>query len=43
MARVAVLPARLRFVRDLHDLLGYSLSAITPKIELAHRLLERSP
>ena len=43
MARVAVLRERLRFARDLHDLLGYSLSAITLKIELAHRLLERSP
>lgn len=43
MARVAVLRERLRFARDLHDLLGYSLSAITLKVELAHRLLEMSP
>lgn len=43
MARVAVLRERLRFARDLHDLLGYSLSAITLKIELTHRLMEKSP
>jgi two-component system sensor histidine kinase DesK len=42
-ARVAVLRERLRFARDLHDLLGYSLSAITLKIELTHRLMETSP
>ena len=43
MAREAVLRERLRFARDLHDLLGYSLSAITLKIELTHRLMEKSP
>jgi two-component system sensor histidine kinase DesK len=43
IARMAVLGERLRFARDLHDLLGYSLSAITLKIELTHRLLEKSP
>jgi two-component system, NarL family, sensor histidine kinase DesK len=43
IARVAVLRERLRFSRDLHDLLGYSLSAITLKIELTHRLMEKSP
>ncbi len=43
MARVAVLRERLRFARDLHDVLGYGLSAITLKVELAHRLVERSP
>ncbi|HEX6360897.1 sensor histidine kinase [Actinophytocola sp.] len=43
IARMAVLRERLRFARDLHDLLGYSLSAITLKIELTHRLLETSP
>lgn len=42
-ARVAVLRERLRFARDLHDLLGYSLSAITLKIELTHRLMEKCP
>jgi two-component system sensor histidine kinase DesK len=41
--RMAVLRERLRFARDLHDLLGYSLSAITLKVELTHRLMERSP
>jgi two-component system sensor histidine kinase DesK len=43
IARMAVLRERLRFARDLHDLLGYSLSAITLKIELTHRLIEKSP
>jgi signal transduction histidine kinase len=43
IARMAVLRERLRFARDLHDLLGYSLSAITLKIELTHRLMERAP
>jgi two-component system sensor histidine kinase DesK len=43
IARMAVLRERLRFARDLHDLLGYSLSAITLKIELTHRLLETAP
>ncbi|MFD4670226.1 histidine kinase [Lentzea sp. NPDC058450] len=38
LATAAVLRERLRFGRDLHDLLGYSLSAITLKTELAHRL-----
>jgi signal transduction histidine kinase len=43
IARMAVLRERLRFARDLHDLLGYSLSAITLKIELTHRLMEKAP
>jgi two-component system sensor histidine kinase DesK len=43
LARMAVLRERLRFARDLHDLLGYSLSAITLKVELTHRLMERAP
>ena len=38
-ARVAVAEERLRFARDLHDLLGHSLSVITLKSELAGRLL----
>lgn len=42
-ARVAVAKERIRFARDLHDLLGYSLSAITLKGELAYQLTERSP
>ncbi|MFE3637876.1 sensor histidine kinase [Streptomyces sp. NPDC059168] len=39
LARLAVDQERLRFARDLHDLLGYSLSTITLKCELAYRLL----
>jgi signal transduction histidine kinase len=39
LAAVAVAEERLRFARDLHDLLGLSLSAITLKTELADRLL----
>lgn len=39
LARLAVDQERLRFSRDLHDLLGYSLSTITLKCELAYRLL----
>ncbi|MDQ2728502.1 MAG: histidine kinase [Actinomycetota bacterium] len=38
-AQVAVSEERLRFARDLHDLLGHSLSVITLKSELAGRLL----
>jgi signal transduction histidine kinase len=34
---------RLRFARDVHDLLGLSLSAIVLKGELANRLLEHNP
>jgi two-component system sensor histidine kinase DesK len=43
MARMAVTQERLRFARDLHDLLGYSLSAITLKSELIHRLVPINP
>ncbi|GAA3368971.1 hypothetical protein GCM10020367_09470 [Streptomyces sannanensis] len=43
MARMAVTRERLRFARDLHDLLGYSLSAITLKCELIHRLVLVNP
>jgi signal transduction histidine kinase len=39
LARIAVVRERLRVARDLHDLLGYSISAMTLKIELAYRLL----
>lgn len=39
LARMAVSNEQLRFSRDLHDLLGYSLSAITLKNELIHRLI----
>ena len=43
LARAAVGQERLRFARDLHDLLGYSLSAITLKTELIHRLVGVRP
>lgn len=39
MAEMAVAQERLRFARDLHDLLGYSLSAISLKSELTRRLI----
>jgi two-component system sensor histidine kinase DesK len=39
LARMAVSQERMRFSRDLHDLLGYSLSAITLKSELLYRLI----
>jgi two-component system sensor histidine kinase DesK len=45
-ARVAQLAAneeRLRLARDLHDLLGHSLSLITLKSELAGRMLPAHP
>jgi two-component system sensor histidine kinase DesK len=41
LAWIAVGQERLRFARDLHDLLGYGLSAITLKGELTARLVER--
>lgn len=43
LARLAVAEERLRFARDLHDLLGHSLSSITLKSELARRLLPTAP
>ncbi|MFF2077210.1 sensor histidine kinase [Kitasatospora sp. NPDC058162] len=43
LARLAVTRERLRFARDLHDLLGYSLSAITLKSELTSRLVTANP
>ncbi len=43
LARMAVTKERLRFARDLHDLLGYSLSSITLKSELIHRLIPTHP
>ncbi len=42
-ARLAVADERLRIARDVHDLLGHSLSVIALKVELAGRLLERNP
>lgn len=43
IARLAVAEERLRFARDMHDLLGHSLSLITLKSELAGRLLPPIP
>ncbi|WP_306326489.1 sensor histidine kinase [Streptomyces venezuelae] len=43
LAGLAVTKERLRFARDLHDLLGYTLSAITLKSELIHRLIPTHP
>ena len=43
LARLAVSEERLRFARDLHDLLGHSLSAIALKTALASRLLPDLP
>jgi two-component system sensor histidine kinase DesK len=43
LARLAVAEQRLRFARDLHDLLGHSLSMIVLKSELAGRLLPQAP
>lgn len=41
--RLAALAERERIGRDLHDLLGHTLSLITLKSELANRLWERDP
>src|SRR5262249_11874629 len=43
LARLAVSEERLRIARDLHDLLGHSLSVIALKSELARKLVEREP
>uniref|UniRef100_A0AAU2W392 Histidine kinase n=1 Tax=Streptomyces sp. NBC_00008 TaxID=2903610 RepID=A0AAU2W392_9ACTN len=43
LARLAVSQEQLRFSRDLHDLLGYSLSAISLKNELVRRLIPTNP
>ena len=43
IARLAVGEERLRFARDLHDLIGHSLSVIALKSELAGRLITDSP
>ena len=39
LARLAVEEERARFARDLHDLLGHTLSLIVVKLELAARLV----
>ena len=43
VGRLAVAEERLRFGRDLHDLLGHSLSVIVLKSELAARLSGAAP
>lgn len=43
LARAAVAEERLRIARDLHDLLGHSLSLITLKAELAGRVIGSDP
>ena len=43
LAQLAVMRERTRFARDLHDLLGYSLSAIALKAELTRRLVASNP
>ncbi|SCL60100.1 two-component system, NarL family, sensor histidine kinase DesK [Micromonospora citrea] len=43
LARSAVDQERLRFARDLHDLLGHSMSVIVVKAEAVRRLAERDP
>lgn len=43
IARLAVAEERLRFSRDLHDLLGHSLSVVVLKAELAARLAAGDP
>ena len=40
---LAKIAERERIARDLHDLLGHTLSTITLKAELASRLVERDP
>jgi two-component system sensor histidine kinase DesK len=43
LAKLAVAQERERFARDLHDLLGHSLSVIALKAELAGRMLAARP
>jgi two-component system sensor histidine kinase DesK len=43
LTRLAVAEERLRFARDLHDLLGHSLSTISLKSQLARRLAAGDP
>ncbi|WP_328997453.1 sensor histidine kinase [Kribbella sp. NBC_00709] len=42
-AELAVQEERNRFARDLHDILGHSLTVITVKAELAGKLIEANP
>lgn len=41
LARLAVTEERLRFARDLHDLLGHSLTTISLKSQVARRLTDQ--
>lgn len=43
LAALAVDAERARFSRDLHDIVGHSLTAIIVKAELARKLAERRP
>lgn len=43
IARLAVIEERSRFSRDMHDVLGHSLTVVTVKSELARRLLPVDP
>ena len=43
MAQMAVERERSRVARDLHDILGHSLTVITVKSELAGRLVDVDP
>lgn len=43
IAQLAEIKERTRFARDLHDLLGYSLSAIALKAELSRRIMDTKP
>lgn len=43
VARLAAVEERLRIARDIHDLLGHSLSVIALKADLAGRLLDDQP
>jgi two-component system sensor histidine kinase DesK len=43
IARLAVIEERVRFSRDMHDVLGHSLTVVTVKSELARRLVAVDP
>ncbi|WP_307797068.1 sensor histidine kinase [Actinomadura barringtoniae] len=43
LAQSAVGEERLRFARDLHDVLGHSLQAVALRAEVADRFLDRDP
>ena len=43
LARLAVSDERLRIARDLHDVLGHSLSVITLKAQVARRTMDADP